>query len=245
MSLAGRRILVTRPPAQSARLMTLLREEGARPALLPVLDIAPDERALAALPTLAKAADWLVFVSPSAIDAAWPVLASARLSARLACVGAASAAKLAALSGRTVLFPHDGSDSAALLARPELQQLAGQRVLIVRGVGGRAELGETLAARGARLTLAEVYRRIDGAPDWSLLDQPVDALILTSTDSVERLFRLAGRSRSLTLQCLLYCVPHPRIAETLAAHGVARIVTTQADDAALVAGLSEWFSRHP
>lgn len=245
MSLAGRRILVTRPPAQSARLMALLSDAGAEPVLLPVLDIVPDERALAALPTLAEAADWLIFVSPSAIDAAWPVLARRPLKARLACVGAASAAKLAALSGRAVLHPRDGSDSAALLALPELQRLAGQRVLIVRGVGGRAELGETLAARGARLTLAEVYRRVDGEPDWSLLEQPVDALVLTSSDTAERLFRLAGRSRSLTLQCLLYCVPHPRIAATLAAHGVTRIVTTQADDDALVAGLSEWFTRHP
>lgn len=245
MSLAGRRILVTRPPAQSARLMALLSDAGAEPLPLPVLDIVPDERALAALPTLAEAADWLIFVSPSAIDAAWPVLARCKLKARLACVGAASAAKLAALSGRAVLHPRDGSDSAALLVLPELQRLAGQRVLIVRGVGGRAELGETLAARGARLTLAEVYRRVDGEPDWSLLEQPVDALVLTSSDTAERLFRLAGRSRSLTLQCLLYCVPHPRIAATLAAHGVTRIVTTQADDAALVAGLSEWFTRHP
>lgn len=245
MSLVGRRILVTRPPAQSARLMALLRDAGAEPALLPVLDIVPDERALAALPRLAVTADWLIFVSPSAIDVAWPVLAPLKLKARLACVGAASAGKLAALAGRPVLHPAEGSDSAALLARPELQRLAGQRVLIVRGVGGRAELGETLAARGARLTLAEVYRRVDGEPDWSLLEAPLDALVLTSSDTAERLFRLAGRSRSLTLQCLLYCVPHPRIADTLAAHGVTRIVTTQADDAALVAGLSEWFSRHP
>ncbi|SME94135.1 uroporphyrinogen-III synthase [Pseudogulbenkiania subflava DSM 22618] len=225
--------------------MALLSDAGGEPVLLPVLDIVPDERALAALPRLAADADWLIFVSPSAIDAAWPMLASVKLKGRLACVGAASAAKLAALSGRAVLHPRDGSDSAALLALPELQRLAGQRVLIVRGVGGRAELGETLAARGARLTLAEVYRRVDGEPDWSLLEPPVDALVLTSSDTAERLFRLAGRSRSLTLQCLLYCVPHPRIAATLAAHGVTRIVTTQADDDALVAGLSEWFTRHP
>jgi len=72
-----------------------------------------------------------------------------------------------------------------------------------------------------------------------------DAMVITSSEMVEQLFRLAGPARAGTLQCLLYCVPHPRIAQRLQALGASRIVTTRADDEALVAGLREWFCRHP
>jgi uroporphyrinogen-III synthase len=250
MSLAGRTVLITRPVALCAPLAEMLRAEGALPVTFPVIDIEPLPDALAALPSAADAADWVIFVSPSAIDCAWPVLGQLAPNVRLACVGVGSANRLRAMSQRAVLCPHNGNDSAALLAEDALHDVAGQRILIVGGVGGRAELGETLKARGARIGHAEIYRRVDATLDWSRIDtllkqEGLDACIVTSSEIAERFFRLAGSARIPALQCLQYCVPHPRIAERLAALGVARIVTTRAGDAALTAGLKEWFSRHP
>ncbi|WP_434631562.1 uroporphyrinogen-III synthase [Chromobacterium sp. CV08] len=242
-----KRVLAARPLAQCADLLDRLRAEGWQAGHLPLMEIVPRPGALDALPAQAAAADALFWVSPSAIDVGWPALAGADLAGkRLACVGAASAGRLARLAGRPVLHPTSGSDSEALLALPELADVSGQRWLIVRGQGGRALLADTLAARGAQVDVAEVYRRVDGAPDWAAFDAaPPDAVIVSSGEMVEQLFRLAGPSRTGALQCLLYCVPHPRIAERLAAFGAARVVTTRADDASLVAGLKEWFRRHP
>jgi uroporphyrinogen-III synthase len=250
MSLAGRTVLVTRPPAQCAGLEALLDAEGARTLRFPLIDIAPEADALAALAGEATAADWLILVSPSAIDCAWPTLGQLAALPRLACVGAASARRLATLSGREVLYPQDGNDSTALLGEAAMQQVAGQRMLIVRGVGGRTELAEALRARGADVRYAEVYRREEITPDWGEFDRLAtkggpDACIVTSSEIADRLFHLAGSVRIRALQCLQYCVPHPRIADRLAALGAARIVTTRADDAAMVTGLKEWFSRHP
>ncbi|ERE00052.1 uroporphyrinogen-III synthase [Pseudogulbenkiania ferrooxidans] len=241
------RILAARPLAQCAGLLGKLRAEGWQAEHLPLMEIEPLPAALAALSRQAAQADALFWVSPSAIDIGWPALADLNLSGkRLACVGAASAKRLAELSGQPVLHPAAGSDSEALLALPELADASGQRWLIIRGQGGRALLADTLAARGAEMDVAEVYRRVDGAPDWAAFDAaPPDAIVITSGEMVEQLFRLAGPRRTGTLQCLLYCVPHPRIAERLDAFGATRIVTTRADDAALVAGLKEWFRRHP
>ncbi|NHR03818.1 uroporphyrinogen-III synthase [Chromobacterium haemolyticum] len=241
------RVLVARPQAQSAELLRLLVAAGFDAGHLPLMEITSEPDALAALPGQAATADCLIFVSPSAIDQAWPALRTLDLAAkRLVCVGRASAAKLAALSGRTALHPAEGSDSEALLALPELADMRGQRVLIVRGVGGRPLLAQSLAARGAAVEFAEIYRRLDGAPDWAAFDRaPPDAVIVTSGEIVEQLFRLAGPSRIRTLQCLLYCVPHPRVADRLAAQGATRIMTTRAEDSALVAGLKKWFCRHP
>ncbi|OHX12132.1 uroporphyrinogen-III synthase [Chromobacterium sphagni] len=239
--------MVARPPVQAAGLLSQLRAEGWQAEHLPLLEIMPQPAALAALPWQAQQADTLFWVSPSAIDTGWPALSGQSLAGkRLACVGASSARRLQALAGQPVLHPRDGSDSEALLALPELSEVRGQNWLIVRGAGGRGLLADTLSERGAQVALAEVYRRVDGAPDWHAFDAaPPDAIVLTSGEMVEQLFRLAGPSRAGTLQCLLYCVPHPRIAERLAAFGATRIVTTRADDAALVAGLKEWFRRHP
>ncbi|WP_440029501.1 uroporphyrinogen-III synthase [Chromobacterium amazonense] len=242
-----KRILAARPLAQCPGLLAALRAEGWQAEHLPLMAIEALPQALATLPALAARADALFWVSPSAIDIGWPALAGMDLAAkRLACVGASSAKRLAALSGQPVLHPTAGSDSEALLAMPELADVAGQNWLIVRGQGGRALLADALAQRGAATAFAEIYRRVDGAPDWAAFDAaPPDAVIITSSEMVEQLFRLAGPSRTGALQCLLYCVPHPRIAERLAAFGAARVVTTRADDAAMVAGLKEWFRRHP
>ncbi|MEO9385163.1 uroporphyrinogen-III synthase [Chromobacterium phragmitis] len=242
-----KRVLAARPLAQCAGLLDRLRAEGWQAGRLPLMEIEPLPDALAALPAQASPADTLFWVSPSAIDVGWPALADMDFSGkRLACVGAASARRLADLSGLAVLHPQAGSDSEALLALPELADVSGQDWLIVRGQGGRALLADALAECGARVGIAEIYRRVDGAPDWAAFDAaPPDAVIITAGEMVEQMFRLAGPRRTGTLQCLLYCVPHPRIAERLAAFGATRIVTTRADDAALVAGLKEWFRRHP
>jgi uroporphyrinogen-III synthase len=250
MSLQGRRVLITRPEPQAAELAGQLIAAGGVPLRFPLIGIEPNPEARARLITQAAQADWLIFVSPGAIESAAHILGELGPKVRLACLGASSAHKLEGLAQRPVCFPLSGNDSASLLAMPAMQQVSGQRILLIRGEGGRAELSETLQSRGAQIALAEVYRRIEIAPDWSLVDpllqqQQLDACIVTSSEIAERLFRLAGSARIPALQCVQYCVPHPRIAETLAAMGVVRIVTTRADNSAMIAGLREWFSRHP
>lgn len=249
MNLKGRTVLVTRPFGQAAALIQLLDGIGAEPLPFAPILLEPVASALAALPQQLAEADWVIPVSPSSIDLAAEAIKNANLARlKFACVGLSSASKLAALIERDVLYP-DGetSDSATLLAKPELANLAGQRVLIIRGENGRAELADELAARGAQVTLAELYQRRDAALDWVAFDALVAkgklaAAVVTSGEIAERLFQLAGPARSKPLQSLLYGVPHPRIAERLRALGAHRIVTTQADDAALVAGLQNWFS---
>ena len=71
-----------------------------------------------------------------------------------------------ALPGTTFSNPamRGGYDSEHLLASPEFAHVQGQRILIVRGGGGRELLAEQLTARGAEVAYAEVYDRRCAVP---------------------------------------------------------------------------------
>lgn len=79
--------------------------------------------------------------------------------ARWFAVGPTSARAIARVVARPVTCPQRVHNSEALLALSELNQIAGQRWLIVRGKGGRELLADTLTARGATVDYLEVYER--------------------------------------------------------------------------------------
>ncbi|MFE8034848.1 uroporphyrinogen-III synthase [Thiohalocapsa marina] len=178
--LNGRGVLVTRPAAQAEALCRLVAELDGEPILFPTVEILPTLEAEAARAQLRQPWDLMVFVSRNAVEHALALLGDTGVGgveplARtpLAAVGKATAAAIRAAGLPSPLVPATGFDSEALLQLPELTAVAGRRVLIVRGDGGRPLLRDTLLQRGAEAAFAEVYRRVPpqvdvGAllPDW-------------------------------------------------------------------------------
>ena len=243
-------ILVTRPAAQTIGLCQRLVAAGFAPLATPVVRIEPNPDILSQLVARVNVAQWAVFVSPSAIDLAWPLL-DGHLGAhvRLATVGRASAGKLALLAGRSVCHPREDSDSTALLASACFAPQPGQKVALIKGEGGRTELIEALTVRGVAVDTLACYRRVPEDLDWELIDMALSsavqpAIVMTSGDAADTLFALAGESRRATLQSALYAVPHPRIAERLGMLGAGTVITTSAGDDALVAALCTWFAAY-
>ncbi|HET8608287.1 MAG TPA: uroporphyrinogen-III synthase [Burkholderiales bacterium] len=257
LPLAGRGIVVTRPRAQAEVLARRVHAAGGVPILFPLLEILePDAAALASLDVVIERIDrydLAIFVSPNAVAGAMQRIAdTCRLPLpprlRIAAVGPGSARELARFGVGDVIVPQQRFDSEALLALPQLADIAGQRIVIFRGNGGRPLLGDTLVARGAVVEYAECYRRVvpqlDAAP---LLDawkhHRIDAITITSSEGLRNLFDGVGESGRLLLQETPLIATHRRIADAARALGAVAVAIAGPDDEALVAGLIAYFAQ--
>lgn len=241
-SLAGIHILNTRPAAQAAGLSATLRAAGATVSELPLIDIRPRELTAAEARLLLDLDryDAVFFVSANAarhgleaVAGYWPQWPHA-LPAYA--VGEGTAAPLRE-AGLTVHLP-SRTDSEGLLALPEWQAPAGRRVLVLRGVGGRELLRETLQARGARVDVIELYHRElppDAAVRWSQLARP-DVVLLTSPDALRHWREVAGPE---ALQPL-WLVVSPRLREQAEAAGARVLVAAGVDEGRLLAALQRF-----
>jgi uroporphyrinogen-III synthase len=253
LGLAGRRVVVTRPAGQAGHLAALIRAAGGEPFLFPTLEIleATDLRPLEALIDRLDAFDLAVFVSVNAVNKALALVRARRswpAGLRVATVGRASERALRGHGFEAVIAPVRGFDSEALLALPELRDVAGKRVLIFRGEGGRELLAETLSARGAAIEYAECYRRSrprgDAEPLLALWRRhELDAFTVTSSEALANLGEMLGESGRECWRATPQFVPHERIAAAARALGVETVVLTGPGDEGLVAGLASFFAK--
>lgn len=245
MSLAGITVWVSRPAAQVRSLCQLIEEAGGRALAEPLLAIAEATDQAAQREKLEQAADWVLFTSRNAVERALALAPKApdRWS-KLACVGAATAASLREHGLEPALVPSEYS-GAGLLAEPALAEVAGQRILIVTGQGGRRSLDEALRSRGAKLRRAEVYRRqalqIPQRRLRELLENS-DVVVVTSGGALRHLSQLISKQLNQALPDLQLLLPSTRVAESAAALGYSRppLIPRQMSNPSIVATLEAW-----
>jgi uroporphyrinogen-III synthase len=234
-------------------MAALIRAVGGEPVLFPAMEIldVEDLQPLMALIRRLEAYDLAVFVSANAVDKALALVQARRTwpaALRVATVGRGSERALNRHGFAAVIAPDERFDSEGLLDLPELKHVAGKRVLIFRGDGGRELLGDTLAARGAIVEYAECYRRgrpkADSAPLLALWERrQLDAVTVTSSEGLANLHELLGEAgRTWLLRTPLFA-PHERIAAAAHALGAQTVVLTDPGDAGLVAGLAAFFAK--
>jgi uroporphyrinogen-III synthase len=226
-------LLVTRPQPQADEWVTALRAHSVAAQALPLLQIESlaDPAAMAAWASLPEHG-LVVFVSPGCVKSFFdlrPAAVSWPDGTRAAATGPGTSQALreAGVPAAAIVEPpHDAEqfDSEALWRRLEAQAWQGQRVLVVRGDGGRDWLADRLRERGAEVTFVQAYRRTLPSltpPQTDLLAAALAApsrhcWLFSSSQAVEHLRQLAPQS-DWSSGCAI--ATHPRIVSTLRASG--------------------------
>jgi uroporphyrinogen-III synthase len=247
-------VLVTRPEGQAEALLALLRAAGYRPVHQPLLTLEPVSALAPAQGQYLQDLDrfqHVIFISANAvrfgmacIENFWPQLP---VGIHWYAIGEATAALLVE-HGVTPITPGDAMSSEGLLAVPELERVAGQRVLIVKGEGGRATLRQTLVARGASVDELACYRRrcpelAPGALATTLQAERIDAIMVSSGEGLQNLLTLLSREETTKFRHICLVVPSMRVAGMAREAGFEQICTAaNASDAAMLAALQQWRS---
>ncbi|MGB7337821.1 MAG: uroporphyrinogen-III synthase [Phototrophicaceae bacterium] len=205
MSLAGRRIVVTRATHQADEVIAQIKAHGGIPILYPCIAItAPDDtsalnHALKQLGTF----DWLIFTSSNTVYALQQQLQRLDIKIdgsriKIATVGTKTDKTLRDIFGQSADFIPT-QYTADELAR-DLPLSLGDRIFLPQSALADDTLSAQLSARGATVTVVDAYQTIigSGGDDVpALLEQHrIDAVTFTSgstvTNFVERIMPLTA-----------------------------------------------------
>lgn len=245
-------VLVTRPEGQAGPLCEALTSAGFLPWHQPLLE-------LHALPALAGAErqkvldldlyQHVIFISANAvrfgmglIEDYWPQLP---VSVSWYAIGG-STAKLLEDRGLDPITPGRDMSSEGLLAVQSLAQVSGERVLIIKGQGGRDTLRKRLSARGARVDELACYRR--SCPQLSagemgqiLAGRQIQAILLSSGEGLENLLALLSGEETTKFRDIGLVVPSLRVEKMAREAGFTQVFTAaNASDEEMLAALQQW-----
>lgn len=248
--LQDKTIAVTRPEGQATKLTALLQAAGADSLSFPLIAIAPlpDTQKVAQQFSALAQQNWLIFISSNAVQhgmaAIKQLYQTLPANINYAAIGPVTAKALSDYGVNDVLIPESRFDSETLLAMPQLQDMQGQRVMIVRGVGGRELLANTLSARGAEVTFAECYQRVNPQTStMALYDKATemtqcDAMVITSSEAMRHLLDLAqinqNNAEQHWLKQIKLCVNLPRVAEAANSLGLTTYIAGKPGDEAML-----------
>lgn len=216
-------VLITRPAGKADNLLAGLDEQTISYIYQPLIttQLMPlrhrDHQNL-------QNAELIVFVSVSAVTCLEQQFDLKNLTQPLLAVGATTASALERSCGHPVLAPID-QRSEGVLALPQLQDVAGRDILIVRGNGGRELIKQGLLARGAKVTYVQSYKRVplplDGqrlSDQWRM--QQIQCIVVTSNEILSLLLTSLPEVALPWLQQRQWIMVSQRMAETAIAMGI-------------------------
>lgn len=245
--LSNKTILLTRPAGREKHLRHLIEQAGGHVLHYPVLIIKPPStqqiEQLNQLREQLHDYTMAIFISPTAVEQSFlyfPVLPE-----HLTIVSIGSKTTQALKQQNTTIdieAPEHNTESLLQNESFETANIQDQRILIFRGNGGRALLGDNLVERGAQIQYVETYQR--QLPPKTPLSKPqiesLDAITISSHEGLENLLSLVGRTEQLFEIPII--VPVPRTATLARQYGFKTIITAKnATDDAIVKALNTHF----
>ncbi|RLV60288.1 uroporphyrinogen-III synthase [Parashewanella curva] len=234
------KVLLTRPKGKNEGLANQLQAVGIASVCQPLMTVSALAPSLEA-DTRIQQADIVIFISVNAVNYATTALFEAiSPSAQVFAIGSATQQQLHQRGIDALCPPEFEQHSEGLLSLSQFHDLTGQRVVIVRGKGGREFLAEQAQKRGAEVYYTEIYQRLKPKLDadicvaeWEL--QNIDTVIVTSGEIFTNLLTLMTNADGEWLkQCQLIVVSE-RIEAMARSNGFAKVVNAGgASDIALL-----------
>lgn len=251
ISLSGKTVIVTRPLAQAQNIFEQLEARQANVVHFPVISIRDADNIETAKQYFKDLANFqlIIFISANAVHYAMKNAQELGInftSSTIAAVGPATKAALENYDCKVSIVPTQGFNSEALLNDPALQSIEQQKILIVRGEGGREHLRQTLESRKARVHYAEVYQRQlpseRNSIDLSQLPATSTALLIYSVESVQNLWALCTAAEKQLLTNISVIAGSQRIAAAVSEYGFAKdsIIAENPSDGAMLTALNDW-----
>lgn len=235
-SLKGLKILNTRPKDQAAQLSEAIRKKGGQAIDCPLLELKKTNTTwLDTLPMLNEF-HHAIFISPNAVTFFFDALKNTPYSfpkeLKIHTIGQGSAKAIQHL-GLDVATSPLISDSEHFLEQEIFKNIKAEKILIVKGEGGRPLLTNTLRQRGGLVHELPVYQRQACLIDRTLLkslwqENDLDIIIFTSLEAMHSFYEQSDalHQRFCKKTCL---VLSNRLASAARAIGYQRIIITAPD----------------
>ena len=245
-------VLVTRPKGQAGPLCESLARVGFQPWHQPLLELRPLSGLAGAERQKILDLDLyqhVIFISANAvrfgmglIEDYWPQLPA---GLNWYAIGG-STARLLADRGLEPITPGREMSSEGLLAVPSLAAVGGERVLIIKGQGGRDTLRKQLSMRGARVDELACYRRScpqlpPGEMGEILAGRQIKAILLSSGEGLDNLLALLSGEETTKFKDIVLVVPSLRVEKMAREAGFMQVFTAaNASDEEMLAALQQW-----
>lgn len=233
--LQGLRVLNTRPKQQASSLTQAIEEAGGLSINLPLLDIKPTETRWKNKCSRLEIYQAAIFTSPNAVHYffaeilpdTWPNKTT------IFAIGQGTTHALIQQGVPAPTYPKQ-ADSEHLLKLEALQDIKNHNILLIKGLNGRALIHTTLAARGAYVSILDVYQR--ALPQhhqkrtqtlWH--EDAVDIILITSETALVHLFSLFDEQAHAWLRSKPYLVISERLRQAARARGIHTIMVCSYD----------------
>lgn len=193
-------ILITRPDERGQQLLEMLAAQHIFAIHQPLFRVEAG-RELPLLPSVLanlKSGDYVFAVSRNAIDFAHQTLSNTGFHWRsdlcYFAVGQGSANYFSSQAEQAVRYPISLTTSEGLLSLPEMQNVQGKTVLILRAESGRELFAEQMQVRGATVKMLECYQRV------ALSDNIAEKMSLAKRAGIDTILVTSGEMLTMLLE---------------------------------------------